>query len=49
MATLEPQIQKGPRLPANPHQAPATIIENPAAATVAQALKNSAAQVDRAK
>jgi hypothetical protein len=49
MATLEPQIQKGPPAAGNPNQPPLRIIENLPAKTLAAALANGQKQVDKAK
>jgi hypothetical protein len=49
MAVPKPNIQQSPPAPGNPNQPAPRIIENPPAATLAQALANSKKAVDAAK
>jgi hypothetical protein len=44
----KPNIQKSAPAPANPNQPPARVIDNQPAATVAQALNNSARAINAA-
>jgi hypothetical protein len=45
----KPNVQPSAPRPSNPNQPPARIIDNPPAASVAQALANSKQQIDKAK